>query len=107
MDRHDITFHDSGRKARNPPHPGYEEGIVFDMTGDAPRGCAVDLPWPAPGVGTWQVRCRTCGTSLALTAAGRIDDPRRLVLPCGRMPDARDVRCRPWTDVDEAAGTAS
>jgi len=73
----------------------------MDLTGGAVRRCAIDLPWPAHEVGTWQVECTRCGASVALTAASRDDDPRRLILGCDARPTSADVARRPWTQAED------
>jgi hypothetical protein len=72
----------------------------MDLSAGAARVCTVDLDYPSDGVGTWEVRC-ACGVSLGLTAAGRTDDPRRVIVACGRKPRGEDVTRRPWGAQDE------
>ena len=73
----------------------------MDLSGARERRCAVDLPWPAPEVGTWRVECTLCGAAVALTAASRVDDPRRLMLACDVRPTSTDVARRPWTEAED------
>jgi hypothetical protein len=83
--KHSIKFVKSGRgQAQCPPNPDYPQGIEVDASQGAPS-CAIDLPYPAPECGYFVVRCTLCGTSVAITAAGRPDDPIRVKLPC-RLP---------------------
>lgn len=79
----EIAWRDraGGRKARCAPNPDYPEGIDADMAFGAP-GCVAKLPYPAEHLGVWFVTCRICGFRGALTAAGRVDDPRSVTLPC-------------------------
>jgi hypothetical protein len=70
-----------GRKARCPANPNYPDGIDADCTMGA-TGCVAQLPHPAPHLGVWIVRCKVCGFSAGITAAGRRDDPRSLKVPC-------------------------
>lgn len=80
---HEITFQRSGRgKAQCPPNPDYPNGIALDaFTADAPS-CTVSLPYPAPECGMWIVYCRQCSMSMAITAAGRPDDPISVKMNC-------------------------
>jgi hypothetical protein len=72
----------SREPARNPPDPRYPRGIALDLTKGASVRCSVSLQYPAPGVGTWLIRCEACGWQGAVTAAGRADDPTRVLIPC-------------------------
>lgn len=92
-----ARFHPTGRQATQPPKPGYPEGLVVDTAADTDIQCAVDLQYPADCIGMWEVRCKTCGISLSLTAAGRTDDPRRVVVGCGLHPTAMTTKSRAWT----------
>lgn len=79
---HAVTFRKSGRgKAQCEPNPLYPDGI--DVNTDQPEPlCLVKLPYPAPECGYWFIKCATCGFTAAITAAGRVDDPRSVKLPC-------------------------
>lgn len=83
---HNISFLPSGRgKARCEPNPAYPNGIAVDLTAgqvNVPQSCEVDLPYPAPECGTWLVVCGLCKISIAVTAAGRPDDPISVKIPC-------------------------
>ncbi len=82
--RHDIEvkFVSDYRKARHPPDPAYPTGIDIDLTDGAKVACWAKLPYPAECCGVWLVRCRKCGSRNVITAAGRIDDPRSVKIPC-------------------------
>lgn len=75
-----ITFHGAGRKAEVAPNPEYPEGIDIDC--GFQQMCAADLPYPAPECGFFKIECSKCGAAMAYTAAGRLDDPRRVTVPC-------------------------
>jgi hypothetical protein len=75
-----LTFISQNRKAECPPDPRYPEGIHLDP--QRLPACRVDLPYPAPCVGVWYIECDRCKTVVAVTAAGRPDDPRSIMLPC-------------------------
>jgi hypothetical protein len=79
--KHQITFIKSGRgKARCPPDPAYPHGIKIG-TDELPN-CEVQLPYPAPECGQYVIRCLECHTVVAVTAAGRPDDPVLVTIPC-------------------------
>lgn len=67
--------------AKCQPDENYPYGKAADIS-DGKKACSVDLPYPAPGVGTWVIRCASCGYSLGVTAAGRADDPTKITFPC-------------------------
>jgi hypothetical protein len=81
-DQFEITFIDSGRKAQCPPDPEFPDGIAVDLSGGKTPACCVALPYPAKGIGGWSVTCKRCSVRVALTTAGRPDDPRSVLLPC-------------------------
>ena len=82
-DTHTIEFFPSGRgKARCAPNPMYPEGIEIDVSDAAAASCTVELPYPAQECGHYLVRCRLCKFSVAITAAGRPDDPTKVTMPC-------------------------
>lgn len=77
----EIQWLDAGREPQCPPDPAFPNGK--DINADCPQPwCATLLPCPAKRIGAYLVRCRTCGTSIACTTAGRPDDPRSIKLPC-------------------------
>ena len=75
-----VQFLDSGREPKCPPNPDYPEGIFVD-SGERPA-CRMDLPYPAPRCGAMVVACTRCGVKVALTVAGRPDDPHAVMVPC-------------------------
>ena len=77
-----ATWHGGGGKATCPPNPAFPKGMVVDMTVIGRPVCAIDLPYPAECIGLWIITCAICDLRIAITAAGRPDDPRRLLLPC-------------------------
>lgn len=78
-----VEWRASGRgEARCAPNPAYPEGIDIDAS-EGRQGCTVELPYPAPECGMWMVKCQACGRGIvAITAAGRRDDPRTVKIPC-------------------------
>jgi hypothetical protein len=77
----------SREPAKSPPNPAYPHGLAIDVSRGL-RSCEARLDYPAPGVGTWIVTCETCGSNLAVTAAGRPDDPTTVRIPCHKRADA-------------------
>ena len=77
-----VEWQDGGRKAQNPPDPAYPKGKDVDGSLGATATCSVELPYPAPQCGVWIVTCPDCGLSVGFTAAGRIDDPRKVTVAC-------------------------
>ena len=77
-----IEFLSTGRAPRVKSDPNYPDGI--DVNAGASPACKAELPYPAQCIGTWHVECKTCGCIVAVTAAGRRDDPRSVMVPCKR-----------------------
>jgi hypothetical protein len=79
-----IEFKPSGRgKAQCPPNPAYPNGIEMDArVVKQAKSCTADLPYPAPECGMWIVECEVCYMRVAITAAGRPDDPTRVTFNC-------------------------
>lgn len=78
-----VEWISHNRKARCKPNPKYPKGIDVDLAGKA-KGCVVKLPYPAPECGVHLVTCDECGVKAAITAAGRVDDPKSVRLRCRR-----------------------
>jgi hypothetical protein len=79
-----ITWKDSGHYPKIAPNPDYPMGIDAGA-GIAEPNCKVPLPYPAKRIGAYVVVCKRCGIRVALTTAGRPDDPRSMTIPC-RLP---------------------
>lgn len=83
-----IEWQDFGREPQCAPDPKFPDGIdVIDpMIGRAGTSgkstCKVDLPYPAKRCGVHLVYCEVCDQRVALTTAGRRDDPRSLTMLC-------------------------
>ena len=81
--KHLIEFVPYGTgKAKEPPDPRFPLGVFRDVTQGKVPSCSVNLPYPAPECGYFVVRCALCQFSLAITAAGRPDDPVQVKIPC-------------------------
>ena len=78
----EVTWHDGGREPSQPPNPKFPMGIDIDFTAGAAKTCLVWLPYPAKRCGFFSLQCRDCGYSVAITTAGRADDPRSIKVPC-------------------------
>ncbi len=83
-----ATWMSDGRKPTQPPNPAYPDGVDVDMS-RAAVACSVALDYPAACCGVWLVECPACGLRVAVTAAGRRDDPRSVRVACG-SPEAAD-----------------
>lgn len=79
---HTVVFKGNGRKAQCEPNPDYPDGIALDICEGLQTSCLVRLPYPAKECGIHMVRCNDCGMSVAITAAGRPDDPISVRIPC-------------------------
>jgi DNA-directed RNA polymerase subunit RPC12/RpoP len=77
-----IDWFDSGREPRVAPDPKYPDGINVDGSNGAKTTCVAKLPYPAKRCGHYLVRCRRCGLKVAITTAGRPDDPKSVKLAC-------------------------
>lgn len=67
-----------------PPNPAYPNGVDSVLAAPNVPSCKAELPYPAPERLVWMVRCKRCGYSAAITAAGRPDDPKTVTVPCKR-----------------------
>lgn len=76
-----IEWRDAGCEPECQPNPDYPEGVDVDGAFGA-EACKADLSYPAKRCGMFVVECRLCGARLALTTAGRPDDPRSVTVPC-------------------------
>jgi hypothetical protein len=78
-----LSWVDSGRTAKGDPDPDYPDGIDIALTRNKIQpSCRVELPYPAKRIGFHLIECEQCGYSAVVTAAGRVDDPRSVTLPC-------------------------
>lgn len=82
-----VKFEPSGRgKAQCEPDPRYPNGIALPKppANVCPDTCFIELPYPAPECGIFLATCNTCRNVIAITAAGRPDDPISFYMPCLR-----------------------
>jgi hypothetical protein len=79
----EIRFKPSGRgKARCPADPDFPDGVRMDARTHPGPVCSIEFPYPAPECGLFYASCRKCPFTVAVTAAGRPDDPRALTVSC-------------------------
>jgi hypothetical protein len=77
-----ITWIDHQREPECAPNPQYPHGIDIDISEGARAVCAAVLDYPAPRCGVYLIECKQCGAHLAVTTAGRVDDPRSVKFAC-------------------------
>ena len=77
-----VEWNDGHREPQCAPNPAYPEGIDIDVAGEVESYCVRSLPYPAKRCGYYSVRCKLCDFSIAITTAGRPDDPRSVRIPC-------------------------
>ena len=84
----ELTWVGNGKTATKPPNPDYPNGVVVNDPNlkEGDLRCQIPLPYPAAGVGYWKVKCTKCGLTVACPAAGRVDDPRIMVIRCKNQP---------------------
>jgi hypothetical protein len=77
-----IEWIDHGREPQCAPDPAYPNGKELDASSGAERKCHAALPYPAKRCGLYVVECNLCGYRIALTTAGRPDDPKSVIIAC-------------------------
>jgi hypothetical protein len=77
-----AKLHDRGREPTERSNPRYPNGIDIDVRAGASANCVMQLEYPAPRCGFYVITCDLCGTNIALTTAGRRDDPRSVRVAC-------------------------
>lgn len=81
-----VIFHDAQREPQVPFNRDHPWGQTIDVTMGREPSCTVELPWPADRCGMFVAECLTCGFTVGLSAAGRVDDPREVKMPCMKRP---------------------
>lgn len=84
MNRLAFTWMDGGREPRAAPDRHYPNGVDVDLSVGATRTCSTLLPYPAKRVGMYAIECAACGLTVAVSTAGRPDDPRSIKVACLR-----------------------
>ena len=82
-----VTWIDGHREPQCAPDPDFPEGIDVDVSDKMPVTCFAALPYPAKRCGYFRVVCGTCGLTVAVTTAGRPDDPRSIRVACWPKPN--------------------
>jgi hypothetical protein len=77
-----IEWRDSGKEPECAPDPRYPTGCIVDLSEDCLPKCYVRLPYPAQRIGAYIVQCQVCGMRVAMTTAGRADDPKAVLIAC-------------------------
>lgn len=77
-----VEWHDSGKEPQCKPNPDYPNGKDLDVS-NGNKSCFRELPYPAKRIGHFIVECSKCGKRIAITTAGRPDDPRSVKIECG------------------------
>lgn len=80
-----VTWHDGGREPQCQPDPAYPEGKDIRLCDGITPKCVAQLPYPAKRCGIYIVECERCGTRVAVTTAGRPDDPRSVEMMCRQV----------------------
>lgn len=83
-----VRWVDREREPQCAPNPAYPQGVDTDVSGGAAEACTAKLPYPAKRCGFYVVECDRCGVRVAVTTAGRPDDPRSVRIACG-PPEAK------------------
>lgn len=82
-----VKWIDHGREPKCSPNPEYPKGIDVDMSRGQSVTCKTELPYPAMRCGIYIIDCDVCGLRVAVTTAGRSDDPRSVKIACAPKPD--------------------
>jgi hypothetical protein len=77
-----VTWIDGHRLPQVRSNPAHPNGIDIDLTGSASKTCTTALPYPAKRCGMYDIICDQCGLRVAVTTAGRLDDPRSVKVAC-------------------------
>ena len=78
----EIVWEDHHRDPQCPSNPDYPNGIDIDVSRGREPACTALLPYPAKGCGLYIIHCRMCNINIAVTTAGRPDDPRSVRVSC-------------------------
>lgn len=88
MEQFKIEWIDRNREPQCEPNPDFPYGIAIDTVGDVEKKCIAKLPYPARRCGLYMVECRFCKILIAVTTAGRIDDPVSVAMECKAIKSA-------------------
>lgn len=87
-----VRFLDAEREPQCPPDPAFPDGIDVDLAPATAESCRTAIPYPAPRCGAMVVECSVCGLTMALTVAGRADDPKSVRVMCRPLARLREGR---------------
>jgi hypothetical protein len=87
-DQFRITWVDRGCEPQCQPDPAFPDGKRIEAPPDI-LACSVELPYPAKRCGYYVVECTRCSVRVAITTAGRPDDPRLAEIPCNLAAGGR------------------
>jgi hypothetical protein len=76
-----VKWIDLEREPKAKPNPKYPNGVDVDVS-LGKKSCMTEVPYPSPRCGYLRVICDKCDASVAVTTAGRPDDPRSVRIPC-------------------------
>lgn len=85
-----VTWIDGHREPQCPSDPNYPKGVDLDVSAGAQRTCKTQLAYPAKRCGRYTIVCEICGLTVAVSTAGRADDPRSITLACRRSVTLRN-----------------
>jgi hypothetical protein len=77
-----VKWVDHYQEPRCAPNPDYPNGVDLDISGGETPFCFTDLPYPAKRIGLFEIKCMNCGQIVAVSTAGRPDDPRSIKMAC-------------------------
>jgi hypothetical protein len=77
-----VKWVDYKQEPRCAPDPNYPNGVDLDISGGLKPSCSTDLPYPARRCGHFRIECLKCKQVIAVTTAGRRDDPRSIKMAC-------------------------
>jgi hypothetical protein len=77
-----IEWLDREREPKVAPNPAFPHGVDIPPAFPERAACKVLLPYPARRVGLYVISCHDCGLRVAVTTAGRPDDPRSATINC-------------------------
>ena len=85
-----VHWRDGNREPTCPPNPNFPKGLAVDMVVNEDRpACTVNVPYPAKRCGAYLIRCKRCGRHVAVTTAGRADDPISVRMNCASFSAPR------------------
>jgi hypothetical protein len=83
-----VTWAGTGQQPTQPPNPEFPNGCEVHLAERGEPACTARLSYPAPCIGAHLIVCSRCGASVAVSAAGRPDDPHTAHIRCRTKRDA-------------------